>query len=48
MGGSVGRDTATVTMTDTDIVIAFENAQRKAAHEWAPPVPGRAQKLSGL
>jgi len=37
-GGSVGRDTATVTMTDTDIVIAFENAQRKAAHEWAPPI----------
>merc|ERR1719359_2615943 len=25
-------------MTDTDIVIAFENAQRKAAHEWAPPI----------
>jgi len=38
VGGSVGRDTATVTMTDTDIVIAFENAQRKAAHEWAPPI----------
>jgi len=38
VGGSVGRDTASVSVQDADLVITFESTPRKAVGSWAPSI----------
>jgi len=48
VGGSVGRGTATTSMRDADLVVAFAGVSRKAAHEWAPPILGALEAMLGM
>jgi predicted nucleotidyltransferase len=36
VGGSVGRNTATLSASDVDLVVTFESAPRKLTRDWAP------------